>query len=103
LDKVEFCDHCILGKQHRVKFGSGMHYSSKPFEYVHSDLWGPSKTLTHGESSYFLSIINDYSRRACVFDMKNKSNTFEKFKECHTLIENQMGIKFKGLRSGNGM
>ena len=58
MDKVEFCDHCILGKQHKVKFGSGMHNSSKPFEYVHSDLWGPSKTLTHGGGSYFLSIID---------------------------------------------
>ena len=48
LDKLEFCDHCILGKQHKVKFGSGMHYSSKPFEYVHWNIWGPSKTITHG-------------------------------------------------------
>jgi len=36
-DKLEFCEHCILGKQHSVRFGSGMHYSSRPFEYVHSD------------------------------------------------------------------
>jgi len=38
LDKLEFCEHCILGKQHRVKFGSGMQHSSRPFEYVHSNL-----------------------------------------------------------------
>lgn len=25
LIKLEFCDNCILGKQHRVKFESGMH------------------------------------------------------------------------------
>ena len=72
LDKLEFCEHCILGKQHRVKFGSGIHHSSRPFEYVHSDLWGPSKTLTHGGGSYFLSIIDDYSRRVWVFVLKNK-------------------------------
>jgi len=47
LDKLEFCEHRILGKQDRVKFGSGMHHFSRPFKYVHSDLWGPSKTLTH--------------------------------------------------------
>lgn len=81
LDKLEFCEHCILGKQHRVKFGSGMHHSSMPFEYVHLDLWGPSKTLTYGGGSYFLSIIDDYSRRVWVFVLKNKSDTFEKFKE----------------------
>ena len=63
LDKLEFREHCILGKQHRVKFCSGIHHSSRPFEYVHSDLWGPSKTLTHGGGFYFLSIIDDYSRK----------------------------------------
>lgn len=38
VDKLEFCDHCILGKSHRLKFGTGMHVSSRPFEYVHSNL-----------------------------------------------------------------
>ena len=81
LDKLEFCEHCILGKQHKVNFGSGMHHSSRPFEYVHSDLSGPSKTLTHGGGSYFLSIIDDYSRIVWVFVLKNKNDTFKKFKE----------------------
>ena len=103
LDTQEFCEHCILGKQHRVKFGCGMHRSSRHFEYVHSDLWGPSKTLTHGGGSYFLSIIDDYSRRVWVFVLKTKSDTFEKFKEWHTLIENQKGTKLKGLRTDNGL
>ena len=35
LDKLEYCDHCILSKSHRVKFGTSMHVSSRPFEYVH--------------------------------------------------------------------
>ena len=38
LNKLEFCDQCVLGKSHRVSFSSGMHVSSRPFEYVHSDL-----------------------------------------------------------------
>lgn len=35
LEKLEFYDDCIQGKQHKVKFGSGMHHSSRSFEYVH--------------------------------------------------------------------
>ncbi|RZB53427.1 Retrovirus-related Pol polyprotein from transposon TNT 1-94 [Glycine soja] len=58
LDKLEFCDHCVLGKSHRISFGIGIHVSSRPFEYVHSDLWGPSRVKTHGGSSYFLTIID---------------------------------------------
>jgi len=35
--------------------------------------------------------------------LKTKSDTFEKFKEWHTLIENQMGTKLKGLITDNGL
>jgi len=81
LNKLDFCDNCTLGKQHKVKFGVGVHKSSRPFEYVHSDLWGPASVKTHGGGSYFMSIIDDYSRRVWVYILKNKSDTFEKFKE----------------------
>ncbi|WJX64387.1 hypothetical protein P8452_49170 [Trifolium repens] len=103
LNKLDFCDNCTLGKQHKVKFGVGVHKSSRPFEYVHSDLWGPASVSTHGGGSYFLSIIDDYSRRVWVHIIKNKSDTFEKFKEWHTLIENQTGTKLKVLRTDNGL
>ncbi|GAU10233.1 hypothetical protein TSUD_417410 [Trifolium subterraneum] len=103
LNKLDFCDNCTLGKQHKVKFGVGVHKSSRPFEYVHSDLWGPASVPTHGGGSYFLSIIDDYSRRVWVHIIKNKSDAFEKFKEWHTLIENQIGTKLKVLRTNNGL
>jgi len=33
LNKLDFCDNCTLGKQHKVKFEVGVHKSSRPFEY----------------------------------------------------------------------
>jgi len=63
LNKLNFCDNRTLGKQHKVKFGVGVHKSSRPFEYVHSDLWGPTSVKTHEGGSYCRSIIDDYSRR----------------------------------------
>lgn len=39
IQKIEFCDYCILGKENRVKFGQGKHTSTRPMEYIHSDLW----------------------------------------------------------------
>ena len=38
MEGLEFCHHCILGKYHRFKFGTG-HVSNSPFEYVYVDLW----------------------------------------------------------------
>ncbi|WVY92910.1 hypothetical protein V8G54_031998 [Vigna mungo] len=103
LQKLDFCDHCVLGKSHRIPFGKGKHSTERPFEYVHADLWGPARTLTHGGGAYFLSIIDYFSRRVWIYVLKNKSETFQKFKEWHTQIENQLGCRMKCLRTDNGL
>lgn len=64
-DKVldlEFCEQCILGKATRLKFGKGKHESGGFLDYVHSDLWGPSRTQSKGGARYFLTFVDDYSR-----------------------------------------
>ncbi|MQL05556.1 transposase, partial [Escherichia coli] len=53
--------------------------------------------------SYFLTIIDDYSRKVWIFVIKNKSDTFLKFKEWHTQIGTQKESKLKFLRTDNGL
>lgn len=53
----------ILGKQQRMKFGSGVHNFSIHFDYVHSNLWGPTRVATHSDGLYFISIIDIFSRK----------------------------------------
>jgi transposase InsO family protein len=103
ISKVPFCEHCTLGKQHRLHFNSGQHRTASILEYIHSDLWGPSSTTTQGGNKYFLSLIDDFSRKVWIYLLKQKSDTFEKFKNWKTLIENQMDKKIKVLRTDNGL
>ena len=84
IEKLHLCVYCILGKAKRNSFGIGLHATHRHFEYVCSNLWGPVRTMTHGGCSYFLSIIDDYSGRVWIFVLKNKSDTFGKFKEWYT-------------------
>ncbi|GJS29435.1 hypothetical protein Tco_0490055 [Tanacetum coccineum] len=63
LGKLDFCENCVLGKSHRVSFGVGRHTTQGVIDYVHSDLWGLSQVESLGGKRYFLSIVDDYSRR----------------------------------------
>ena len=45
-------------------------------DYVHADVWGPSTVPTHGGNRYFLSIIDNFSRKVFVFLMKHKSEVY---------------------------
>jgi transposase InsO family protein len=51
---------------------------------------------------YYVSFIDDYSRKTWVYFLKSKDEVFSKFKEFKALIENVSERKIKILRSNNG-
>ncbi|KAL2251315.1 UNVERIFIED_CONTAM: Retrovirus-related Pol polyprotein from transposon TNT 1-94, partial [Sesamum indicum] len=67
VDKLQFCDGYVMGKQHRVHFPAAPSpnpsMSSCILDYVHADVWGPSKEPTHGGNLYFLFIVDNFSRK----------------------------------------
>ena len=76
--------------------------ASDLLELVHTDVCGPMSTIARGGFQYFKTFTDHFSRYAYVYLMKQKSKTFEKFKEFHNEIENQRGKKIKALRSDRG-
>ncbi|KAL0286870.1 UNVERIFIED_CONTAM: Retrovirus-related Pol polyprotein from transposon TNT 1-94 [Sesamum angustifolium] len=92
---------------HKVQFPASQNpnpvSSSSILDYVHADVWGPSNVSTHGGNKYFLSIIDNFSRKVFVFLMKHKSDVFENFRKWKILVENQTGKKLKVLRTDNGL
>ena len=56
----------------------------------------------HGGYRYFLTFTDDLSRYGYIYLMKHKSETFEKFKEFQSEVENHRNKKIKFLRSDRG-
>ena len=100
---LDFCEHCVYGKQHRVSFSTAVHSTKSTVDYIHSDVWGPSPVVSKGGAVYLLTFIDDYSRKVWVYFLKRKSEVFETFKKWKILIENQTGKKIKRLRTDNGL
>ena len=38
IGKLNLCEHCIFGKQRRIKFTTIVHSIKRPVEYIHSDV-----------------------------------------------------------------
>jgi hypothetical protein len=97
------CSHCLAGKQNRVSFKS--HPPSRKeniLDLVHSDVCGPMKTRTLGGCSYFVTFIDDHSRKVWVYTLKSKDQVFDVFKQFHASVERQTGKKLKCIRTDNG-
>jgi len=60
------------------------------------------KTTSPAGAQYFVTFIDDFSRKIHVYLLKVKGEVFDKFKAYKALVENQTGMKIKTLRSDNG-
>ena len=76
IGKLDFCKQCVLGKQHKVSFGTGSHRTKDTLNYIHSDIWGPFQVSLKGGVSYLLTLIDDYSRKVWIYHLKHKSDVF---------------------------
>ena len=100
--KLDFCEHCVIGKKTKVRFDTRTHYTEGILDYIHIDVWGPIKTASIGDNHYFVSFINDYSRRCWVYTIKHKREVLELFVKLKRNMEKRTGRKIKVLHSDNG-
>ena len=52
---------------------------------------------------YYVSFIDDFSRKTCIYFLKGKNEVFIKFKEYKNLVKNDIERKFKTLWLDTGI
>ena len=66
LKSIDFdmCESCILGKQKNVSFLKTSRTSkAEKLELVHTDLWGSSSIASLRGSRYYITFIDDSSKK----------------------------------------
>ena len=100
---VGLCEDCIFGKQKKVSFTkSGKTPKAERLELVHTDVWGPSPVSSLAGSLYYVTFIDDSTRKLWVYFLKKKSEVFDTFRKWKAMVENETGLKIKRVRSDNG-
>ncbi|KAL5754948.1 hypothetical protein ACOSP7_023168 [Xanthoceras sorbifolium] len=100
---VGLCEDCIFGKQKKVSFAKiGKIPKAEKLELVHTDVWGPSPVSSLSGSLYYVTFIDDSTRKVWVYFLKKKLEVFDTFRKWKAMVENETGLKIKRLRSDNG-
>lgn len=98
-----FCEDCILGKQTRNSFQKKAEYQSKGIlELVHTDICGPITPESFSGRKYFITFIDDFSRKTWVYFLKKKAEAFEFFKRFRKMVEKTTEKQIKAVRSDRG-
>jgi transposase InsO family protein len=75
---------------------------SEMLEIVHTDVWGPVQVSSLVGSHYYVTFIDDATRKTLVYYIRQKYDVFDTFKRWKDLVENETGKRLKCLRSDNG-
>ena len=77
-------------------FDKGKAWCAKePLQLIHSDICGPLEVPSMSHAIYFLTFIDDFSRKSWVYFLKHKSETFFKFQLFKSLVENESGKRLR--------
>ena len=87
-ESYETCEACLLGKMTKTPFTGFPERASDLLELIHTDVCGPMSSIARGGFQYFITFTDDLSRYGYVYLMKHKSETYEKFKEFQSEVEN---------------
>jgi hypothetical protein len=68
---------------------------------VHNDVFGPVSVPSLGNSVYYASFIDEFSRNTWIYFLMKKYEVFDRFKEFKALVENQTEERIKVLRMDN--
>ena len=84
-----------MGKMTKTPFSGTMERATNLLERIHTDVCYPMSVEARGGYRYFLNFTHDLRRYAYIYLMKHKSETFEKFKEFQSEVENHRNKKTK--------
>ena len=102
--EIGTCNTCKLSKATRSSFKGISEIKTKEIlDRVYMDVKGLSPVESLGGSRYFLSIIDDFSRKTFIYVLQRKSEVFKYFKEFLAKVERQCNKKLKCIRTDNGM
>ena len=88
-----------MGTMTKTPFFGTMEQATDLLEIIHTDVCNPMSVEARGGYRYFLIFTDDLSRYGYIYLMKHKSETFEKFKEFQSEVENHHDNKINFLRT----
>ncbi|RDY06156.1 hypothetical protein CR513_09902, partial [Mucuna pruriens] len=98
----ELCEGCLISKHTRSSFKSNILATKALLEVIYSNVCSPMESVLLGGNHYFISFVDDFSRKLWVYLIKRKGEAFKMIKRFKAMVEKQCDQSIKILRTDDG-
>ena len=77
--------------------------SSRPFDFVHCDIWGPVQQVSPFEGRYYIIFVDDCTRVSWTYIIKTRKEVLDKLHQFLIQISTEYATTPKVLRTENAI
>lgn len=92
----------MLGKYVKATFPKSDRRADDVLGLIHSDICGPMSTISLSGAEYFVTFVDDHSRKTWICFLKTEDVVCDRFREFEALVENATWKRIQVLCLDNG-
>ena len=94
--------HVLKGSLVNYLFPQHVNKSVTPFDTIHTDLWGPTPSISVDGYRYYTIFVDEYTKYCWIFPLVNKSDLFSTFVGFYSFVSTQFASTIKTLQTDEG-
>jgi len=100
-DSSVYCASCFINKSHKLPFDPNSFVTTRSFQLVYSDVWGPvQKSVDNFQ--YYVLFVDFHTKYVWLYPIKRKSDVAQLFPQFKTLVEKFLQTPLISLFTDNG-
>ncbi|CAL1385136.1 unnamed protein product [Linum trigynum] len=96
------CVSCALNKSHKLPFSVSTLTSTRPFDLLYMDVWGPSPVVSIDSFSYYLVLVDHFTRYTWLYPLSRKYDVSHVFTTFTKMIANYFHTSIRRVYSDGG-